>query len=86
MQNEVEIRITMKDEQNLRPNSTDYTKNSHSQFCLAQNCKAKGNPHNNERTIGPSPQFHRHPQKQLSAVLPRRTARRRKIRIAMKDK
>lgn len=23
MQNEVEIRITMKDEQNLRPNSTD---------------------------------------------------------------
>ena len=50
MQNEVEIRITMKDEQNLRPNSTDT------------------------------------PQKQLSAVLPRRTARRREIRIAMKDK
>ena len=28
MQNEVEIRITMKDEQNLRPNSTNYTKKS----------------------------------------------------------
>ena len=36
MQNEVEIRITMKDEQNLRPNYADNPKNSYPQFCLAE--------------------------------------------------